>query len=277
MITVKDMATVAKTANRPLLSDYDGDFWAEYRTNFKRWDAAFARRYASFFNYVQMDTAEETTDDFTDAVYMHLWLNNKKYSELYRLAMLDGMEITNSYNVTTTETRSETRTGENVKGAETETHTITAENKADVTGSTSETVGARHDYTTFAKGEETGETINKVSPYNADGEFQDNTASQSTSGTRLDNGTSDTGEQSNSSDTATATTTTENRSDAANRSDRHDTATETATATATTERHGNIGNSTQATNAQAYVDFWNNLECLYDKIFNDIAAALLCV
>lgn len=282
MTTIKEMRAITKAAAQPLLSDYPSDFWADYRTNYEKWDAAFARRYASFYYYAQDDeNSDETpairTTDFTEAVYMHLWFNDKKYTELYRLLKVNDMEITNSYNITTTETRNESMTGENVKGTETENRTNTAESTATGNTSNNETTGARHDSTTFSKGEESAETINKVSPYDADGEFQDNTATQNTNASRIDNGTTDTGAQTNEATGTSKTITTGTNSDTTNRSERHDTATETTTATATTERHGNIGNSTQATNAQAFVDFWEGLPAFYDTIFSNIIRELCLV
>lgn len=282
MTTIAEMRTITKAAKTRLLSDYPADFWADYRENYEKWDAAFARRYASFFYYAQDDentseTPELRTADFTEAVYMHLWFNDKKYTELYRLLKLNDMEIVNSYNVTATETRNETRNGENVKGKETEQRTNTAESTATGNTSNNETIGARHDSNTFSKGEESAETINKVSPYDTDGEFQDNTATQNTNASRIDNGTADTGEQSNEATGTSKTITTGTNSDTTDRSERHDTATETTTATVTTERHGNIGNSTQATNAQAFVDFWEGLPAFYDMIFSNIIRELCLV
>lgn len=282
MTTIKQMAAITKAAATRLLSDYPADFWADYRNNYEKWDAGFSRRYASFFYYAQDDeNSEETpelrTADFTDAVYLHLTFNDKKYTELYRLMKLGDMEIINSYNVTTTETRNESRNGENVKGKETEQRTNTAESTATGNTTNNETLGSRHDSNTFSKGEESAETINKVSPYDADGEFQDNTATQNTNASRIDNGTTDTGEQSNEATGTSKTITTGTNSDTTDRSERHDTATETTTATATTERHGNIGNSTQATNAQAFVDFWEGLPAFYDMIFNNIIRDLCLV
>ena len=282
MTTIKEMAVLAAEKGIPLLSDYAAAFWDDYRNNYETWDAGFARRYASFYYYAQDDENEEETDElrllsFIEDVRMHLRFNDKKYTEIFRLAQVNDMEITNSYNITTTETRNEKRDGENVKGAETEKRTGATDNTATGTTSGVETIGARHDYTTFSKGEESNETINKVSPYDAGGEFQDNTSVEATSASRIDNGTTDTGEQSNETSGTSKTTTTGTTSDTTDRSERHDTATETTAATATTERHGNIGNSTQATNAQAFVEFWTGLPGFYDRIFSNIVRDLCLV
>lgn len=282
MLTIKEMAALAAEKGIPLLSEYAAPFWTDYINNFEVWDAGFARRYASFYYYAQNDDDETETDElrllsFIEDVGLHLRFNDKKYAEIFRLAQVNDMEITNSYNVTTTETRNEKRDGENVKGAESEKHTGVMDNTATGTNSGTETIGARHDFTTFSKGEESNETINKVSPYDAGGEFQDNTAVEATSASRIDNGTADTGEQSNETSGTTKTITTGTTSDTTDRSERHDTATATTATTATTERHGNIGNSTQATNAQAFVDFWTGLPGFYDRIFSNIIRDLCLV
>ena len=86
-----------KADNTMMLTNYatgeELDFWAEYRTNYARYDAVFNRMFNSFWFFMQLpdDTVDEVTEQFRDAVYDHLLINNKKYQELYRgYTLLNG-------------------------------------------------------------------------------------------------------------------------------------------------------------------------------------------
>lgn len=275
-MTIREMYEIAKAAKTPLLSNHPSAFWTEYRENFEKYDRAFMRLYSSFCYYCQDGTEEPavSTADFTDAVLMHLMFNDKKYSELYRLHILDNMEILNSYNMSENTKTDASGTTDTKRGAETVKQTNTGKDTTTGSGTGETTTGSRHDYQTLVVGEQDTEDINKVSPYNADGEFQDETAKQSHTGTRLDNTTNDIGEQTNTSEATTTETTDTTATATTDRSDRSDTAATTATETKTVEAHGNIGNSTQANNAKAFKNFWNSYE-FYSMIFGRIAKDLL--
>ena len=85
--TVKDMYKYTSDNTLKLLSDYNADFWANYKTNYARYDKLFCRLYRSWFYFLQEhdETIAQITTNFTADVYAHLLLNEKKYSELYRI------------------------------------------------------------------------------------------------------------------------------------------------------------------------------------------------
>lgn len=89
--TVKDMYKYSSENNTQLLSDYDADFWNDYITNYQVYDKLFCRLYRSWFYFLQEhdQTTAEITSDFTEDVYAHLMLNDKKYSELFRIQVID--------------------------------------------------------------------------------------------------------------------------------------------------------------------------------------------
>ena len=89
--TVKDMYKYSSENTTQLLSDYSADFWSDYITNYQLYDKLFCRLYRSWFYFLQEydQTIGEITTDFTEDVYAHLMLNEKKYSELYRIHVID--------------------------------------------------------------------------------------------------------------------------------------------------------------------------------------------
>lgn len=174
MKTVKQMHKYAKDNNKPLLSSYPAAFWEEYRDNTRRYDSLFERLYKTFVYYDQDDdaTIEEVYDDFVYQVYNHLLVNDKKYSELFRINVIDdtNYSLTNNYDMTeimarNTDNQSATTTGQrtDINDSRIGSQNIGTVNK--VTGynsnnentSTSGTSsnGTREDITQFTKGQET--------------------------------------------------------------------------------------------------------------------------
>lgn len=179
MQTVNKMWKYAQDTNLKLLSDFDADFWNEYKTNSDRYDALFRRMYHSFYYFLQEDdeSIEEVTNNFIYDVYNHLLINAKKYSELYRINVVDDehYDLTNNYDMTEVMNKTASQdigqqqnntTIQN--GAVTNQHyvspydsgsvTIESENRIGAQANTSnDTLGARHDgsaenYTLTRKG-----------------------------------------------------------------------------------------------------------------------------
>lgn len=101
--TVKDMYKYASDNSTKLLSNYSADFWGDYRTNYATYDKLFCRLFRSWFYFLQ-ERDEDISDivtDFTADVYAHLLLNDKKYSELYRINVLpdDDYSLINNYDM----------------------------------------------------------------------------------------------------------------------------------------------------------------------------------
>lgn len=126
MKTVKDMYN-ALTSGQKLLSDYSADFWNEYKNNSARYDKLFVRLYRSFKYFLQDDdeTINEVVTDFVADVYNHLMINDKKYSELYRVYVVsdDDYSLLNNYNVTEIMDKDTSDTGDITTGAQNNTST----------------------------------------------------------------------------------------------------------------------------------------------------------
>lgn len=145
MIKVRDMYDVNYSASSKMLSDYtslneEGDFWEEYRTNYARYDKLFARLFSSFFYFLQEEdqTASQVADAFRDDVYNHLLVNDKKYSELYRVQVIpdDVYSLTNNYDMTETMDKDGTDNQDNTYGARSDSSSLTKGSRQDSTTST---------------------------------------------------------------------------------------------------------------------------------------------
>lgn len=167
MLTVKNMYDYTKAGNVKLLSTFQADFWTDYITNYDKYDRLFYRLYRSFKYFLQEDgeTTEEVVNSFVEDVYTHLLVNQKKYSELYRINVIsdENYSLTDNYNMTETMDRDTS----NSKGARTDS--TTADEGAQIitnTGTTSpydsenffneksnsQNAGARHDAGSFISG-----------------------------------------------------------------------------------------------------------------------------
>lgn len=112
---------------RYLLSDFTStaltsDFWDEYKDNHLYYDWYFARRYRNFRFYGQDiegdNPVEDVYFDFTEAVKVFLMMNDKKYSELYRIEVLENtLSPTGDLNITETMTGTKSIDTEYVSGS----------------------------------------------------------------------------------------------------------------------------------------------------------------
>lgn len=103
--TIKDIYKENKDNSRKMLSDYGSEFWEGYRANYQYFDRRFMTLYASWFPFVQVpeEGIESVSDDFRYDVYSHLLANDKRYSELYRINVIqdnDAYSLTNNVDYT---------------------------------------------------------------------------------------------------------------------------------------------------------------------------------
>ena len=163
--TVKDMYKYSSENTTQLLSDYSADFWSDYITNYQVYDKLFCRLYRSWFYFLQEhdQTIAAITSDFTADVYAHLLLNDKKYSELYRIHVLpdEDYSLTNNYD-------------------------MHEEMDKDTTSSGSDTYGERTDGDTIGSQENT--LTNKVAPFDS-ADFNNESQSIESNGARTDSHT----------------------------------------------------------------------------------------
>lgn len=165
--TVNDMWKYNKEQTSPkLLSDYGADFWKEYRDNAARYDAIFRRCFLSFKYFLQEpgETIAEITENFTTDVYNHLLMNDKKYSELYRIYVVDDEKYSLLDN-----------------------YDMEEKLEKDTTENRTNQYGQRSDSTSNTVGAQSNSTTNTVAPYNSN-TFQNDSSSSQSLGSRSDSG-----------------------------------------------------------------------------------------
>ena len=122
LVEIKDIYKYQKEEQAPMLSGYTADFWAPYRNNYAYYDRIFKKKYASFFPYDQTGDVEDVAEDFSEDVKAWLMMNDKRYSELYRINTITDDEkysLTDNvyeHEIIEKDTASE---GTNIKGVET--------------------------------------------------------------------------------------------------------------------------------------------------------------
>ena len=249
--TVKEMYESAVLKDTALLSTYGGDFWNEYIQNHKEYDRLFMRMFKNFIYFLQdgSESIDVVLTNFIEDVKLHLMVNSKKYSELYRTYVVSDNDymLLDNYNVKETMSKQNSNEGSDVLGA-----------RNDVTN---DTIGAITTNTTSTIGEQTNSEIKKVSPYDSNS-FNNESGTDSNFGTRSDSGNTTTNEH---TDNLTFT-----------KGQQTDSHSNTSTESYELTRKGNIGVQTGADMLKKHNSFWTPYE-FYTMIFKDICKELLLV
>ena len=249
--TVKDMYESAVLKDTALLSTYGGDFWNEYIQNHKEYDRLFMRMFKSFKYFLQdgSESIDEVLTNFIEDVKLHLMVNSKKYSELYRTYIVNDADymLLDNYNVKESMNKQNSYEGNDVLGK-----------RDDVTN---DTIGAITTNTTSTIGEQTNSEIKKVSPYDSNS-FNNESGTDSNFGTRSDSGNTTTNEH---TDNLTFT-----------KGQQTDSHSNNSTESYELTRKGNIGVQTGADMLKKHDSFWTSYE-FYTMIFKDICKELLLV
>lgn len=103
--TIKDIFAQSQSENKPMLSNYNADFWAGYVSNYNYFDRQFKKLYTSWYPFDQetKEGRQYVADEFRADVYAHLMANDKRYSELYRINVIqdnDAYSLTNNVDYT---------------------------------------------------------------------------------------------------------------------------------------------------------------------------------
>lgn len=169
------MYNISKEIPTPLLSNFDADFWQEYKDNYAIFDKFYMHLYKTF-EYANQDdenmSDSEVQSDFTQDVYMILMKNSKKYAELWRVATIpddEGYALQNNYDIHETYSGTNASQGSAITGQRTdvtidETGAQTSSGLNKITGwdsaaentdnSNTGTIGNREDTHQFTKGQE---------------------------------------------------------------------------------------------------------------------------
>ena len=249
--TVKEMYESAVLKDTALLSTYSGDFWKDYVANHKEYDRLFMRMFKSFKYFLQdgNESIDDVLTNFIEDVKLHLMVNSKKYSELYRTYIVSDNDymLLDNYNVKETMNKQNTYEGSDVLG---ERNDITNDTIGAITTNTTSTIGAQ-----------SNSEIKKVSPYDSN-EFNNESGTDSSFGTRSDTGNTTTNEH---TDNLTFT-----------KGQQTDSHSNNSTESYELTRKGNIGVQTGADMLKKHNSFWTPYE-FYTMIFKDICKELLLV
>ena len=163
----------------PLLTNFssneDVDWWSEYVTNFEVFDFQFRQQFKSFvfFDQDHDDTDDDIMEKWQATIFSWLAMNDKRYSELYRIHVIPDDEayaLTNNYDLHETYSGTNAAQGASTTGQRTdvtidEMGSQNSSNLDKVTGwnsgsentrdSSTSAVGTREDTHQFTKGQET--------------------------------------------------------------------------------------------------------------------------
>jgi len=200
---VNDVYKESKTQNIPLLSNFPAVFWQNYRDNYTRYDRIFNRLYRSFkiFEQDPLKEVDEILDEFTENVYDHLLIHQKKYEELYRINVIpdDSYSVIDNYDITETLEKTTLDDVESVSGSRTDSITKNMGEKID---SRTLTEGAKTDNksTTHGAIQKTGsETLGAIQKSGSETVGAIQKSKTETLGAREDSSSYSQGAQNNSS------------------------------------------------------------------------------
>lgn len=100
------------------------DFWQEYVSNYTLLDRVFAQTYKSMHYFMEDEflDEDELLDDFMQSVINLIFMNSKKYHELWRIQLLEDakLSLTENYDMNRSSTRSLTDQGTTSDGQRTD-------------------------------------------------------------------------------------------------------------------------------------------------------------
>jgi len=258
---IKDIYAYNKINNTPMLSEFTSaagaaDFWKPYKDNFAWFDRMFMKKYRSWYPMDQDGELDDISEEFADDVKSWLMINDKRYSELYRMQTIpDDDKFSLTDNVTEHEVI-ETEYGKSVtfnKGSQTDTEDNSRTyGQQEINTDATNTTGA------------TGKTItDSTSPFN-DSEFTnvDKTVEADNAREDIIDQTVTNGAHTDTEDLSTT------------RGAREDTTEDSGTDTTTRDRSGNIGVRTVDEMLTIHKDTWVDFS-FYEIIFAEITRELL--
>jgi len=275
---VEELYKTAKQSNVSLLPvNTSFAWWEEYENNTSIYDRYILDTFRNFYYWVvfSSSTPADALADFKEAITSFLTINQKRYSELYRLHVLpdSAYDIVNNYSVTENSTRTTTEgersdTQANVIGTHTDAETNTIGERTDTTNNT---IGERTDSTNNSIGARADTNEEKVSAFNS-GDYQDSNKNLINMGAQTNTGSTTSGAQTNSeSSTSGAQTNSVNNVYGEQRNSETLTKGEQENVeNYELTRAGNIGVQTPADVIGGHLDLWDRFN-FYKQIFDEIA------
>lgn len=173
-VNIDTLYDYARVNQQTLFPTEDFDFWLPYELNYQKFDRFFYQKFRAFKicqDYAADASMGDMLTDWKQIVDAHLFINAKRYSELYRVQVLsnDAYDIVNNYDLRETIERTNTgtvtdnignridqmttggQTHDTVYGAQSEQTAYGALNRQEAHGAQTETtqVGAAENSTVY--------------------------------------------------------------------------------------------------------------------------------
>ena len=258
------------------------DFWAGYAANASKFDLYFFQKYRAYS--IDVNFTERTRDEFKlkafkDLFETHIFINAKRYSELYKVQVLasDAYDVVNNYDVHETSTHTNTGYQDTQYGQRVDSQQYGQKQTTHVYGAKDETTvhGAREDTNDTTLGEQTSGSTQTRSAFNSS-DLVDVSGGSIENGAREDSSTLNVGEQTDTFRTLqhTDTDTEGLHTDQLTKGQQTDRRTDNLSESVTLHRYGNIGVQTPADVIGGHIKLWEEFE-FYKIIFDEFAALYL--
>jgi len=282
-VTIDTLYAYCKQNQQTLLPTEDFDFWEGYESNYQRFDRYFFQKFRAFKvlqEYGENTTITEMLSDWKQIVDAHLFINAKRYSELYRVQVLatDAYDVVNNYDVHEEYERDNTGTQSMNEGQRMDSTAYGAKQDTNQFGQVQRTdqYGAREDVNNTTLGSQTSSSTEKRSAFNSG--LTNVAGGDINNGSRQDSATLNTGAHTDTHTDAARTDTlnsgahTDNVTKGAQQNQRTDNLKEESTM----HRYGNIGVQTPADVIGGHIDLWTAFK-FYEMIFDEIALNYLVI
>lgn len=258
------------------------DFWAGYAANASKFDLYFFQKYRAFS--VDVNFTERTRDEFKlkafqDLFETHLFINSKRYSELYKVQVLasDAYDVVNNYDLHETSTRKNTGYQDTQYGQRVDSQQYGQKQNTYLYGAKDETTvhGAREDINDTTLGEQTSGSTQTRSAFNSSGMVNVSGGSIE-NGAREDSSTLNVGEQTDTYKTLQHTDidTEAQHTDQLTKGQQTDRRTDDLSEDVVLHRYGNIGVQTPADVIGGHLKLWEEYN-FYKMIFEEFATLYL--
>lgn len=283
-VTIDALYKYAQAQGLTLLPTEDFDFWQPYEAAYQKFDRYFYQRFRAF--KVQQEYDADTSDeymlqDWKQIIDAHLFLNAKRYSELYRVQVLaaDAYDVVNNYDLHEVSERKNTGTVTDALGQRQDSLQHGALTRETTYGGHTDSTqyGSRTDSNSTTLGAQTSSSTDKRSAFNSSS-MQDVAGGSISNGSRSDSASLTTGSH---TDTATIgghtdTSTEQARTDTSTTGAQSNQRTDNLQEDYTLRRYGNIGVQTPADVIGGHIDLWAAFR-FYQMIFNEIAEEYLVI
>lgn len=282
-ISVDKLYRYSSSNNVALLgSSNNSDFWSVYKSNYTVYDRYFRDHFLSWLYWLEFEdniTIAEIYNDFITAVNSHLAINNKRYSELYRVQVLaaDAYDIVNNYDLSETHTTTRSDSATDIQGQRSDsTSTSTTSGAREDSTSTTTVDGARSDSGSTTVGAAVNTSEKEFAGFNSSG-YNDADKTTDNIGTHTDTTSVSKGEQTNTNNTtlnkgSQSDSTTGN----ATKGSQTDTHSGNSSESISISRKGNIGVQTAADVIGGHISLWTAFN-FYKMIFDEIAKEYLMI